>query len=135
VEVSIKGTRKIDGVAQSSSRFPFSTEFMSQVQHLAHITVQPDWQAVIQDVSDKKVHEETFWISCYCKCTFAVTLISFLLKFRLIRCYASGIDQESVHGKARVSTGKGPQKDCTVVGESGVDIQLCNDVSLFDYSG
>ncbi|CAO3672338.1 unnamed protein product [Umbelopsis ramanniana] len=79
---------------------------MSQVQHLAHITVQPDWQAVIQDVSDKKTHEETFWISCYCKY------------------------QELVHGKARVSTGKGPQKDCTLVGESGVDVQLCNDRTL-----
>ncbi|KAI9285592.1 WD40-repeat-containing domain protein [Umbelopsis sp. AD052] len=79
---------------------------MSQVQHLAHVTVQPDWQAVIQDVSNNKVQEEAFWISGYCKY------------------------QESVHGKARVSTGKGPQKDCNVVGESGVDVQLHNDRTL-----
>ncbi|KAH8552734.1 WD40-repeat-containing domain protein [Umbelopsis sp. PMI_123] len=79
---------------------------MAQVQHLAYVTVQPDWQAVIQDVSSNKVQEETFWISCYCKY------------------------HESVHGKVNVTKGKESHSDCIVSGESGVDVQFCNDRTL-----
>lgn len=55
-------------VAQASQLlFAF---YMSQTQHLPHVTVQPDWQAVTEDLLGNKTKKESFWISCYCKCMY-----------------------------------------------------------------
>ncbi|KAF7730427.1 hypothetical protein EC973_002234 [Apophysomyces ossiformis] len=32
---------------------------------LPHVSVQPDWDQVVRDVSSRTVPEESFWISCY----------------------------------------------------------------------
>lgn len=78
--ISIFGTRK-----RACLRNPvvFLSISMSQPQHLAYVTVQPDWQTVIQDVCNNKVQHESFWVSCYCKCTYFGTSTG--LEFRTNR--------------------------------------------------
>jgi hypothetical protein len=68
--ISIFGRRK-----RACLRNPvvFLSISMSQPQHLAYVTVQPDWQTVIQDVCHNTVQQESFWVSCYCKCTYFET--------------------------------------------------------------